>query len=245
MDSHDEASSIHFCMALNPDETLLFAIEILQFALDAFDEAEKLTKAMGAAAIRILNAAQKVVDGIAEEIKGLEKSMEKQNKICSKECTMKIKAWKPKIYWKPGGCYKLIFKRIKACLEMVFIGIAIVIANVLIAVANIWLQVCRRAMEVLLKIIEAIMKAAKLLVTLAMQALKVIQLALFFLLNMLRRSDDMRPAIKCDGINIKRFKQGFDKMDLLRISEMVIHMKAGPRNITLATSFTKRFNFLR
>jgi hypothetical protein len=240
MDSYDVASMVHHCMALKTDATLLLAIEILDFAIEAFEAAQRQCEALGAAPIKILNLAQKIVDGFAGELRGLQKLLDEQNEVCSKECTFKIKVWKPKIYWKPGGCYKLIFKRIKACISMVFIAIAIGITHILLAYANTWLMICRKAMEVILKIIEAIMKAAKLVLTLAMNALKVIQLALFFLLNMLRRAEDIRPAIKCKGINMKRFKKGFDKMDLLHISEMVFHMEVGPRNLALATSFTKR-----
>jgi len=227
-------------MALDPDDALVLLMEILQLALDAFDEAQKQCDKLGAAATKALNFAQKIVDGFAKEIDGLQKNMDKKNKVCSKECKFKIRAWTPKIWWKPGGCYKLIFKRIKACISMVFIAIAIGFARILIAIANAALEIAKKAVEAILKIIELIMKAAKLVLTLAMQALKVAQLALFILLNMLRRADDLRPAITCDGINVKKFKKGFDKMDLLHISEMVFHMEVGPRNMMLATSFTTR-----
>jgi len=49
------------------------------------------------------------------------------------------------------------------------------------------------------------------------------QQALLAVINMFRRVDELRPAIKCGGINIGKFSSGFFVMDILRINEFVMN----------------------
>ena len=100
-------------MALQPDAALMVAITALQVAKDMVEIAEKATEAMGKAAVAAYNTAKLVVEALEEDIIELEKKKGKKMKICKKSCTFKIRAWTPKIWWKPGGCWKLIIKRIK------------------------------------------------------------------------------------------------------------------------------------
>jgi len=52
--------------------------------------------------------------------------------------------------------------------------------------------------------------------------MEAMQLALLVIINMFRRVDDLRPAIKCSGISIGKFSDGFFKMDIIRINEFIM-----------------------
>jgi hypothetical protein len=154
-------------------------MEAVQAAITAFKAAELYCAELLGPFTKALNYAKKIVGGLRSVIAKLENQKDKKNKVCKKSCKgPKVKAWKPKIWWKPGGCWKLIPKRIAACITVVALWITIKATQLLLKVAMVALKVAQLAMKAILAAIKVIMDAVQAALDAVMATLKLLQSAL-------------------------------------------------------------------
>lgn len=113
------------------------------------------------------------MNGIYKDIAYAEKKKQKKLRVCRESCALKVKLWRPKIWFQPSGCGKRMIIRAGACISAGGYSIIIVGYIALRVAALVVLRIAESAVKAILIVIDKIMAAAWEVVSVAAALVKV------------------------------------------------------------------------